>query len=71
MKSPNRDSLPKKHRVSGIVSLKGDRGAADLMVDETALSEVALKMLIDDWLVPTIVDRLIRDPLPLLPSSKE
>jgi hypothetical protein len=71
MKSPNRDSLPKKYRVSGIVSLKEDRGAPDLMVDKTALSEVALKMLIDDWLVPTIVDRLIRDPLPLLPSSKE
>jgi hypothetical protein len=32
------------------------------MVEQSALSVPAVKGLIDDWLVPTIVERLLRDP---------
>jgi hypothetical protein len=63
MKLSNRDSLPKARGGNGIVSLKANRGEPDLVIEEKAFSAPALRGLIDDWLVPAIVERIIRDLL--------
>jgi len=63
MKSPKKDSLPTARQGSGIVSLKARRDGPHLIIEEAALSDAAVRMLIEEWLVPEIVERLIVDLL--------
>jgi hypothetical protein len=38
----------------------GKRGTPDLLIDPAAISENAMSGLIEEWIVPTVVERLIR-----------
>jgi hypothetical protein len=51
------------HPRSGIVSVKADRVRVELIIDEGALTDAALRGLIDDWLVPIIVERLVQSAI--------
>jgi len=61
MKLRKGDSPSLPQRGSGIVSPKANRGSPSLKVDETVLSDSVMRGLIDDWLVPAIVERVIRN----------
>jgi hypothetical protein len=42
------------------VSVKAGCDRSELVIDEGALTDAAVRGLMDDWLVPTIVERLIQ-----------
>lgn len=47
------------------------RNGAALLIDSAAISEDAMRGLIDDWIVPAVVDRLIRELLAEPPEGKK
>jgi hypothetical protein len=60
MKRTDRHIVPETHPRSGIVSVKAGCDRSVLVIDEGALTDAAVRGLMDDWLVPTIVERLIQ-----------
>ena len=47
------------------------RDSAALLIDSAAISEDAMRGLIEDWIVPAVVDRLIRELLAEPPEGKK
>ena len=47
------------------------QGDTDLSVSAQQFSEKAIRGLIDDWLVPSLVEQFLRDKMELSDSSQE
>ena len=58
-----------KVEADGVRRQSGKRKTPELLIDSAAISEAALSGLIEDWIVPAVVGRLIRELLAEPPEA--